>query len=195
MQDVFLNGLMSLAAPPQPYVMGLKLRPFCLGHSILFEAIESPFIVGGSVGLPDLSIAAWICSKTYEDGSAALLSADPSTSKAFKAWGRKWGKRGDFITELEAFKVYVDHYAAAPARWESEESKSKVPWQWAVLNALSGGIANPDLHAKILNMPLNSAICQASSIGAANGDESLMTEEEERAIDELSRIAGGQIDV
>ena len=187
MQDVFLNGLTALAAPPVPVVMGLTLRPFSLGHSVLLEAIDSPFVIGGGVSLSDLSLSAWICSKTYEAASVALLSGDQE--KPFKKWGHKWAKRGDFSKELEMFRVYIRHYSKAPEQWQTESKPSAIPWQWHLLNALSGGVADPQLHSRILNMPINAAVCQYAAIASAGGDKSLMTEEEINGIAELERIA------
>lgn len=193
MQDVFLNGLTALAAPPVPVVMGLTLRPFSLGHSVLLEAIDSPFSIGGPRSVADLSVAVWLCSMPYVDGAESLQYASVATSKAFDKWGKKWGKRGDFQTELNLFTVYLDFYSETPSRWNSgDKGECRTPWQWSMLNALSGGIADPVIQSHILNMPLNAAICQACAIGESNGDDSLMTEYEEHAIAELETIAAGQ---
>ncbi len=197
MQSVYLNGLTSLCSPPTPVVMGVRLRPFSLGHSVLLEAVESPYMSDAqSVDSGDLALAVWICSHTYEDASAALNSDDPRIKKAFMRWGKRWSRRGVFLDELDTFTAYLNYYADAPTRWESDDSNElRVPWQWAMLNTLCGGVADPALHSRVLNMPLNSAICQACAIGAANGDESLMSEYEERAISELAEISRGAGDV
>lgn len=59
---------------PSPVVLGLRLRPFTLGHSILLKRHQSKFIVGdlkecGSDGeiIYELVFAALVCSTTYDD--------------------------------------------------------------------------------------------------------------------------------
>jgi hypothetical protein len=50
-------------------ILGLELRPFCLGHYFLMEKYKCAFIseVGGEVGFSDLLIGLLICSRTYEE--------------------------------------------------------------------------------------------------------------------------------
>lgn len=50
-------------------ILGLELRPFCLGHYFLMQEEKNGFIpeVGNTVGLTDLLIGLLICSRTYEE--------------------------------------------------------------------------------------------------------------------------------
>lgn len=76
------------AAIPEPYtILGLRLRPLSLGHMILLHRIDSPLVKGGNIIIGDMAVAALICSRTYEDGIAAL--DDPSLPSKLIKWGYK----------------------------------------------------------------------------------------------------------
>lgn len=77
------------SAIPEPFtILGLRLRPLSLGHLILLNRAESAFVTGqGAVGLDDLAFAVLICSRTYEDGIAAL--DDPDLPIELWRWGRR----------------------------------------------------------------------------------------------------------
>lgn len=46
-------------------VLGRRLRPFCLWHVLLLQAIHSPFVAGGNATLFDLKNAVAICRLGY----------------------------------------------------------------------------------------------------------------------------------
>lgn len=80
-------------------ILGLKLRPFCLGHYFLMEKYKCAFIgeVGGEVGFSDLLIALLICSRTYEEFLEFETLEDNSWLDRTSVW--KWlCKRFSFLT-------------------------------------------------------------------------------------------------
>ena len=60
---------------PEPFtVLGLRLRPFSIGHKILMARIENAFEVGGQLGIADLVTGVLICSKKYSEFEELLNS-------------------------------------------------------------------------------------------------------------------------
>jgi len=51
----------------QHRIIGVKLRPFCLWHHYLLQAIDSPFIHKGDVTLFDLKTAVGVCRLRFRD--------------------------------------------------------------------------------------------------------------------------------
>ena len=88
-------------------VLRKRLRDFSLGHAYLLEALESPFMVGGKVGLGDLAVAVLVCSKTFAKAREFLMLPPPSIVKHAERWGfwcRLLGVKLD--REMEQFKEY-----------------------------------------------------------------------------------------
>lgn len=64
-----LKKLVNKIVPKDYNILGLSLRPFCLGHYFLMMKYNCAFIseVEGKAGITDLLIGLVICSRTYED--------------------------------------------------------------------------------------------------------------------------------
>lgn len=77
------------AAIPEPWtILGIRLRPLSLGHIIILNRIESPFVFPGrEPAVNDLITGILLCSMTYEQGASAL--DDPSLPRQIRKWGRK----------------------------------------------------------------------------------------------------------
>ena len=57
---------LSALYPDEHRVLGLRLHPFTLGHALLLERLENPFLVGGRLpGLGDLRLALALCLRSY----------------------------------------------------------------------------------------------------------------------------------
>ena len=76
------------AAIPEPWViMGLRLRPFSLGHLILLHRVDSAFVRGGTPDFEDLALSVYLCAHTYEDGLDAL--SDPRVPGFMARWAKR----------------------------------------------------------------------------------------------------------
>ncbi len=127
------------AAVPTPHVcLGLKLRPFCLGHRLLLERIGSPFVasVEASATVPDLLIAVALCSQTFEDGEQFL--ADSNSTCQISKWERKISRRYwffprkvDFGIAVSIFRDYLEAGLQQPKIWihEGRRIETGAPWQ------------------------------------------------------------------
>lgn len=90
------------AIPEQWEILGLKLRPFSLGHVILLHRIGSPFLGEESSrsAFDDLALAVLLCSETYENGLAILN--EPHLPKLLNNWAdrltgmNRWSVRHGF---------------------------------------------------------------------------------------------------
>jgi hypothetical protein len=85
------------AAVPEPHtILGLRLRPFSLGHRILLKRIGNAFLSpeGRASEAPvkitydDLASAVFICAHTWKENLEALHDLD-GTQKFMRAWQRK----------------------------------------------------------------------------------------------------------
>lgn len=102
-----------LAAIPDPVtLLGLRLKPFSLGHVILLHRIESAFVAGGVPTYDDLASSVLICSQTY--GEALASFNDPDLSKFMRTWHDKltwrgWFKKRAVIDLAEKSKAFSDY--------------------------------------------------------------------------------------
>lgn len=115
-----------LAAVPEPVtLLGLRLRPFSLGHNLLLHRIESAFVVGGKVGYDDLAASVLICAQTYREAVACF--DDPKLRRFMLKWHRKltgdvWWRRAlrltvrpvDLKAKSEAFTKYIEDGSRMP---------------------------------------------------------------------------------
>jgi hypothetical protein len=134
---------------PEPYVvLGVELKPLCLGHIFLMQRFgcgfssEDPDTMGG---IDDLILGVTICSRTYEEFLEFI-----NDGEEFKAWTNKWGKsirkqakqKGfDLFSKFSLFKEYLKSGVIIPKYWELEMSEKReqsgTHWTHSVLNTLT----------------------------------------------------------
>ena len=114
-----------LAAIPEPRtILGLRLRPFSLGHIILLQRLESAFVCGGIPDYGDLALTVLICASTYEEGIAHL--DNPDLRDELGRWSKqltgadKWSVRLGF---RKPTKIDIAEKAKALSDYISEGSK------------------------------------------------------------------------
>jgi hypothetical protein len=110
-----------LAAIPEPVtLLGLRLKPFSLGHVVLLHRIESSFVVGGVPTCDDLAASVLICAQDYREAIESFNN--PDLTKFMARWFKKltwrgWFKRRGFV-DLEAkakeFAEYVKNGSKLP---------------------------------------------------------------------------------
>lgn len=89
-----------LAAIPDSWeILGVKLRPFSLGHVILLHRINSPFVVESkTINFDDIALAVLICSEDYKTGNSLLV--DTSLPKILRKWA-------DSLTGMNRWSVRI----------------------------------------------------------------------------------------
>lgn len=105
---------------PTPYrILGLRLRPFSLGHLLILERIECGYITGEDPKFEDLILGVLFCSMTWEEGCALL--DDPRFPKIVGRWSRKINRtwfgmfpRGFNI--IEKARLFVEYLEAGMQR-------------------------------------------------------------------------------
>jgi hypothetical protein len=97
------------AIVPTPWtILGLKLKPFALGHLVLLHRLESPFITGAPPTYADLSMAVLMCSQTFEEAIESL--SDPELDKVMADWATKLNENGpiNLDEKCAAFESYMN---------------------------------------------------------------------------------------
>ena len=158
------------AAHPAPNVvcLGLRLRPYCLGHQILLRLQGSPLaeedmpialIEDPVKAFQELAYGVIICSQTYEGGLKSLRSRFVVPAFA-RIWARVIRSRVRPQIELAKFHRY-----RAEAMWAPEVPEIKQPgrtprsvsspWELRYLGALQHLFGYSESES--LNMPLSRA--------------------------------------
>jgi hypothetical protein len=193
-------------APARWTLLGLKLRPFALGHLVLLHRIESPFVTGD--GLPDLHAlfsAVFICSRTYEEADTGI--EDPTLPRAFRRWRRKlmgwFGQRPiNLVEKWQQFQQYMREGQWTPTFQRAENTRTVgIPIEQSVRVKLQRELGLSD--SEILNRPW--ALCMADfytlldsdSIITIWGDSQLaeLKRLREQAEDVEQRLKAGKIEV
>jgi len=162
-------------------VLRKNLRDFSLGHAYLLEALESPFMVGGKVGLGDLAVAVLLCSKSFQDARKYLMLPPPLMMKQANRWGwwcRLWGL--DFKDEEEKFKDYMRAYTEMPDPFIDESESvagSAVPMSIRVAWMLMERMSEEDAW----NCPMSRGLAYFTSNAEHNGQQ-FFTEDQERKL-------------
>ncbi len=125
---------------PQPFrVAGVELRPFCLGHHLLFKALGLPFCGNpeADCGTDDIKLGIAICGLTYEQGLEAVHSG--SLPEIIAEWrkavcGPWWNPRkiDDAATE-QAFRDYLAIGYSMPPTWTHGGKSFDLTAPWEVL--------------------------------------------------------------
>lgn len=140
------------AIVPEPCrVFGTMLRPFCLGHHLLFKRLELPFAGAplAECSSEEVMIGIFICGQTYED--VLQLFHTGEFNLEFERWKKLlMGRRGLLgrknrmtAAQLEdgedLFTAYLqDGYQRAPV-WKHEAKDGialSMPWELALKNRL-----------------------------------------------------------
>jgi len=107
------------AAIPTPVsVLGIRLRPYSLGHVLLLSRFDNAFVMGGRPALEDVIQGIVICSQTYAE---ALRDMDnPKLPSLVGKWQRSlqprywWGGRKPELgfSPAQAAKQFVEYLRA-----------------------------------------------------------------------------------
>jgi hypothetical protein len=106
-----LADILNTTAPPCPIVMGLRLVPYSVGHSLVLHRMESPLVIGGDVTRADLMQAVLVCSQPVHEALKAMRS--PLRGIAIRLWARKT-KALSFDAEFEKWNAWMAGQSTAP---------------------------------------------------------------------------------
>ncbi len=173
----------TLLVPPE--CLGLRLRPFCLGHVDTLTALDHPCVVGsaGDLGMGDTAVAAWVCSQSYETGVRLYQSG--RASKELRALGLKWGGRPEkFKEQRDVLLDYFEAYLMAPPRWNPDgDVQPVIPWHLSVFAALQRDLKYTP--SEVWNMPLPRALELFAAVASNRGDDSLVSIREQEILDRV----------
>jgi len=122
--------------PETHCVMATMLRPFSLGHHLLFTRLNLPFEGNAAVITPphQLALAVFLCSAPYSQTLEALLRGELEAEHArwLKALKPRWWQRTRFRhdDEAEKFARYLaDGYRRAPVWRHGSGIALSAPWE------------------------------------------------------------------
>jgi hypothetical protein len=148
------------AAHPEPYrILGKQLKPFCLGHEILFQRFGNKFSVESQEEptLVDLLTGVFICSQPYTHGVTLDNFSIPIRVRLFsKLVGYSYLKKA-----AEQFARYIADHTEIPhfdldARADDEVTESLgTPTLQAVKISLMANLGLSEMEA--LNTPFSMA--------------------------------------
>jgi hypothetical protein len=158
-------------------VLRKKLQDFTLGHAFLLEALESPFMVGGQVGLGDLAVAVLVCSKTFAKAREFLMLPPPLLIKKAQRLGWLCRLRGVKLDhEMSEFREYMSAYVDTPEPWKKKGQSSNdsclplsVRIVWCLMERMS--------EEEAWNCPMSRAFGYYTANAEHNGQE-FMSEKE-----------------
>ena len=184
------------AVIPDPVrIFGLRLRPFSLGHLLLLDRLGSPYVRGGNIGLDDLLLAVWICSRGI-DANIELLDSAQLWAQV-KKWKRavqrsRWlmrlfGKRFDIASRFVAFHNYIRNGQEIPKYFFESGKFSQsmgAPWMQTVRVR-----AMRELHygqTEVLDMPLSLLLWDYVTLSELDGNVRIFDKTEH---DEMTKAA------
>lgn len=176
-----------MAANPEPYqILGLKLKPFCLGHCEHMERHGVVFASGETADatLPDLLLGVFICSQSYEQFSRFIER--PKWADEIKRWGAKCGEF-DAAAKLKLFSDYMRNGSQQPVViFEQDGKTSGAHWiQCVKISLMQAGYS----ETRAMNMPLSQALADFFKIAENNGVLRIASPLEAEAIRALEQEA------
>lgn len=189
--DTYVQSLL----PDQYVILGVRLKPFCLGHIFLMRRFECKFSSDDPDtmgGIDDLLLAISICSRSYE-GFLEFID----DTKEFAKWSKKWGKwivkeikrnkQYNVIDQSHLFKEYMKTGIVIPKYWEQNTDnsiKSGAHWTQSIFNVLVGHLGYTQSEA--LNVSVAKAFNDYYKYLETMGVVNLMRDDELELI-ELSK--------
>jgi hypothetical protein len=140
------------AAVPEPVqVLGLRLKPFSLGHYLLLARFNCAYVTGATPTLGDLVLGALVCSQTYAD-ALDFLSGD--WQQDVQKWDVKLTRQNvDWKSRVTLLADYIRAGMVTPAYSATEGGSSPSGAPWTEL--LRVGLLEMGLtEEEVLNRPL-----------------------------------------
>jgi hypothetical protein len=171
--DAWLTALM--VTPPT--VLGRRLKPFSLAHSLILERAGNTFWVGGEKTVEDFFQAVDVCARDLQENRERINEPQ----RRMKRWIARTFRKAS-AADVQKFAAYIQDHATCCAR-ESTGGASRdmaSPWQFRIAAYL---IERGFAEERAWNMPLNLARCYFDANEEMNGDNTLVPAFEESAAD------------
>lgn len=198
---------------PEPFtILGLRLKPFCLGHYILLSKYGCSFVNEGEeveVGMPDLILGLSICSMTYEQGLKYTKGLEFIQEKnkgfIFSREGRKeakaaihftkqWGKQVtkaikkqdgfNQYAELKAFARYIKEGSKQPNYFFDDEDDGRPRGgHWTQNMLLTLKSELGYSNSEAMNLPLSQVFYDYIKHCENNGTITMETEQERKLLE------------
>jgi hypothetical protein len=173
------SGSYASAAIPDPYqILGLRLRPFSLGHYLLLQRFECGFVQDKPfpISRQDLIAGVLICSMRHSEFLEFLQQ------KNFLRQVRRWGKRVGFFDLAEKttfFEAYLRASLSEPDYIELQPGGSGGEWSQNLKITLMTKLGYSEAEA--IDMPLSKALADYYKLAESEGLIRLLTAEDRAA--------------
>lgn len=165
------------AAIPEPFqILGLRLKPFCIGHYLHMSRFNVAFVSDEDepATFNDLVLGVLICSKTYEEFLEFLNQ--PDTEEQITKWGQEC-QLFDMAEKVALFSKYIADGSVMPKFWEEESGRpSGAHWTQSVKLILTSELGYTNSEA--INLPLPQAFLDFFKFCEGKGTVRLLTEAE-----------------
>lgn len=124
------------AYPAEHHCLGVKLLPLTFGQWFLLNEHCPYFTDREEVATPDLPVAAFICSRPYDEAERDLSKL--WTAFVFRLWGYR-SRAMDMRSELYRFSVYMRQNQSGPLMNSPVNAKRKEcggPWVWRLYSQM-----------------------------------------------------------
>lgn len=168
-----------------PKVYGRRLRPLQLGHMAALDMCGNTLACGGVLTVEDVLQAAWLCSRS---GAKALASLDDARTEKLMFRFAARNARADHAEAEAEMLAYWGYYMTTPERWDDgKKADLRAPVAWLLYWRLAGKrLPTTKVERNALwNTPANQAACWVSVANACEGDDSLISEVEAKAMEDL----------
>jgi hypothetical protein len=180
-----------IACHPDPAaVLGIRLRPFTLGHAHLLARVGSPFLSGGEPQLGDVVLGVEICSREY--GSAVSFLEQANAARVIEKAARKWLRRNmdEDLGPISEFVHYVSAAAQGPRFWVENKEASESGADW--LQSIKLGLMRTGrTTAEAMETPLGEAMWDYAAHWESEGALKMHTETDEGLIDAVNKAKQG----
>ena len=167
----------STIVPDTHEVLGIKLRPFSLGHYILLEKNNCALLLGGPATVIDFAIAVVVCSNTFEEFLEAQRNGEVQKHTKRLA---KVCNQIDLEKESRFVADYIEEGLLGPSYWFKEQGKGlSTPLPQIIRCQLH---KNTNLtESEIMNRPFAMNLWDIVTLGEMEGNLSLKTEDHDEA--------------
>lgn len=168
------------------HILKIKLRPFTLGHALLLQRLESPFLIGGRrPDGTDLALAVLVCSVPWE-------RAARQAEGRMLGWRMRWLRVPveNIWGGVRAFEDYLREAHDGPEFWVRDQGSKKSPlhapyYQTLKLTQMTQFHKS---EREALSTPLRLALWDHAALFESKGIIELLDEKQRELIAEVRRL-------
>lgn len=174
---------------PEQYrfrILGWRLAAFTLGHALLLQWAENPFVTGSRLpGRGDCAVMLAVCTRSF-----------PKARRLLRSRWLTWRLRRYAVPERLLSRTivmlcsYLEHFGASPQAWE-DSGGGRTPatpiWETNKLNLMSR-LGKSEQEA--LETPLSLAVHDVAGIRELRGELKLVSERDEQMMEIARQVAG-----